>query len=230
MKIETSSHPTVTVPTVTVPTVTVTASPATRRATGASLVALVLIGVCVTGVLFLHLVRRDVDPLRNVMSLYANGRDGLVMTVAFHAFGLAALALALRLRGAVAAAGAGAVRVLLALAGGALILAGVFEVGRPLVPQTIEETVHSNAAIAAFMLLIGAMLLFSRICRRDPRWWSFRWTSTALAVVTTTAGMATLVARPMDSSGGVQRALAVSALLWLLLVARHVRTRAFRSS
>jgi hypothetical protein len=203
---------------------------APRRATGASLAAIVLIGVCVIGVGFLHLVRRDVDPLRNVMSLYANGQDGLVMTIAFYAFGLSAVALAVRLRDAIAVVGAGMVRVLLALAGTGLILAGVFEVGRPLVPQTIEETIHSNAAIAAFMLLIAAMLLFSYLCRRDPRWWSFRWTSAALAGATSAAGVATMVARRMDSSGGVQRALAVSTLLWLLLIAHRVRTAAFRTS
>jgi hypothetical protein len=201
-----------------------------RRATGASLAAIVLIGICVVGVGFLHLVRRDVDPLRNVMSLYANGHDGRVMTIAFYAFGLSALALAVRLRDAVAVAGARIVAALLALAGAGLLLAGVFEVGRPLVPQTIEETIHSNAAIAAFMLLIAAMLLFSYLCRRDQRWWSFRWTSAALAGVTCAAGAATMVARRMDSSGGVQRVLAVGTLLWLLLVARRVRTAAFRTS
>ena len=53
-----------------------TDSPPTRpahRPTGASLVAVVGVAVAFVGVMVMHAVRSDVDPLRDVMSHYANG-------------------------------------------------------------------------------------------------------------------------------------------------------------
>ena len=46
-------------------------------------------------------MRSDIDPLHDVMSHYANGSDGPVMSIVFYAFGLSALALGFRLRTAI---------------------------------------------------------------------------------------------------------------------------------
>ena len=67
---------------------------AAYRTTGASLAAILLALTCFGAVMVLHLVRGDIDPLRQVMSEYANGSHGPIMTVVFYAFGLASLALA----------------------------------------------------------------------------------------------------------------------------------------
>ena len=139
-----------------------------HRATGASLAAIILALLCFSAVMLLHVARGDIDPLRRVMSDYANGSQGPIMTVVFYAFGLSSLALAFRLRKAIPPTlVARAVPVLMALAGVSLIAAGVFEVERPLVPDTVEEVIHSNASIAAFVLLISSMLLFSFVCWTD---------------------------------------------------------------
>ena len=58
-----------------------------HRATGASLIAVICIGVTFVGIMVLHAVRSDVDPLHDVMSHYANGSRGPVMSVVFYAFG-----------------------------------------------------------------------------------------------------------------------------------------------
>src|SRR4029450_13519749 len=95
---------------------------------------------CFAAMWLLHAVRTDLDPVRQVMSEYANGRFGWFMTAAFYAIGLACLALALRLgRAMVRRAMSVVVRVLLALGGVGLILAGIFEVERPAVADTIQE-------------------------------------------------------------------------------------------
>ena len=201
-----------------------------HRPTGASLAAIVLAVLCFGAVMLLHVARGEIDPLRQVMSEYANGSHGQVMTVVFYAFGLAALALAFRLRNAITTRGATRVfPVLLAVSGVALIASGVFEVERALVPDSLEEVIHSNASVVAFVLLITTMLLFSYACRTDARWWSFRWTSMALAVAAGIAAMATPLTAGTGWSGAVQRVLSLTVLLWFLLTALHVRGKAFRS-
>jgi len=206
--------------------------PLTReRATGASLVAVILAILAFVAIMALHAVRGDVDPIRRVMSEYANGSHGRFMTFVFYAFGVACLALAFRLRRAIDHGVAHVlVPLLLGAAGISLIASGVFEVERPMVPDTIEEVIHSQASIAAFVLLVNAMWLLAFVSRRDVRWWSFRWQATILALVASVLAAATPLSAGTGWSGVVQRLLGATALLWLLLTALHVRGRAFRGA
>jgi hypothetical membrane protein len=202
-----------------------------HKATGASLVVVVCVVVCFVGIMLLHAVRTDVDPLRQVMSNYANGSRGPVMSVVFYAFGVAAILLGVRLRTAIDRSGiTRAFPALMIVAGLALVAAGVFEVDRPLAPQTIQEKIHSNSAVFAFVLLIVAMLLFSVACRGDDRWWSLRWHSGALAGTAALAAVGTQVSDGTSWSGAVQRVLAGAVLAWVLLTVLHVRSKAFRAS
>jgi peptidoglycan/LPS O-acetylase OafA/YrhL len=199
-----------------------------HKPTGASLIVLICLGVTVVGILVLHLVRRDLDPLQDVMSHYANGPNGPLMSVVFYAFGVSAIAMGVRLRSGLDRRGVTRpVPWLLVLAGSSLLVAGVFEVDRPTDPETTGEVIHSNTAVTAFLLLVGAMVLFAIACRRDQRWWSMRWTSLGLAVVAGSAAVATQVTRSAGTAGGVQRLLAGAVLVWLVLVAVHVRRASF---
>jgi hypothetical protein len=202
-----------------------------HRPTGASLAAIILAALCFGAVMLLHIVRGEIDPLRRVMSEYANGSHGPIMTVVFYAFGLTSLALAVRLlRAFEHRRTARLISLLLGLAGVSLIASGVFEVERPLIPDTLEEVIHSYASISAFVVLVSAMLLLSHETRRDPRWWTFRWPSTALAIGAAAAAAATPLTAQTNWSGGVQRVLGLTVLLWFLLTALHVRGRVFRAS
>ena len=202
-----------------------------HRPTGASLAAIILAALCLGAVMLLHIVRGEIDPLRRVMSEYANGSHGPIMTVVFYAFGLTSLALAVRLLPAFEhRRTARLISLLLALAGLSLIASGVFEVERPLIPDTLEEVIHSYASISAFVVLVSAMLLVSHETRRDPRWWTFRWPSTALAIGAAAAAATTPLTAQTNWSGGVQRVLGLTVLLWFLLTAVHVRGRVFRAT
>ena len=196
---------------------------ASGRATGMSLAAILLV-LGSGAMVVLHLVRTDLDPVRQVMSEYANGRFGWFMTAAFYALGLACVALAVRLGRAIARRRLSvAVRVLLGLGGLGLILAGVFEVERPAVPDTIEEVIHSYATLTAFTLIITAMLLFAVVCRSDPEWSDFRliascWRSSPHWLA------------PSARSPGRRRGAAslnasseLTVVVWLLLCALHIR-------
>jgi Protein of unknown function (DUF998) len=205
--------------------------PPEYRPTGASLAAILLALLCFGAVMLLHAIRGDIDPLRQVMSEYANGSHGPLMTVVFYAFGLSSLALAFRLRRAIERPGITKLfPLLLFLAGLGLIAAGIFEVERPLVPDSVEELIHSDATVVAFVMLIASMFLFSLATRSDPRWWSFRWTSAILAGVAALSAMATPFTQESGLSGAVQRLLGISVLLWFVLTALHVRSKAFRRS
>jgi hypothetical protein len=190
----------------------------------------VLVGVAIAfcGVMLLHVISSDVDPIRQVMSHYANGSHGRFMSVVFYAFGLAAIALAWRLRTAVDWHGlTRIVPALLALAGLGLITSGIFEVDRPLAPESLEETIHSNAAVGAFVMTIAAMLLFAFAIRTDARWRTVRWTAVGLAVLAALAAIGTLFAGDGIGSGAIQRLLAGAVLAWFLLTAIHLRGKAF---
>ena len=199
------------------------------RATGMSLAALVLGMLSVGAVGALHLLRADLDPLQRVMSEYANGAHGTVMTIAFYAFGLSCVALSVRLRREFVPRGAMAcVIALLLIAGVGLLLSGAFEVGRRFVPDSIEETVHSTASIGAFVALLLAMVLFSTVAPADERWRSFRLVSWPLTLGAGAAAVLSPLVTAPSGAGIVQRVLGGSILLWLLLVARRIRSNAFR--
>ena len=165
------------------------------------------------------------------MSHYANGSHGRYMSVVFYAFGVTAIAMAFRLRTALNWHGLPRiVPALLALAGLSLIASGVFEVDRPLTPHTMEETIHSNAAVAAFVLMIVSMMLFAVATRDDPRWRSFRWVAASLAGLAALAAVGTQFAGDGVGSGAVQRVLAGTVLAWFLLTALTSEPRRTRSN
>lgn len=196
---------------------------------GASLGTLVLAVACVGGVVVLHLARPDLDPLRHVLSEYANGPLGVVMTAVFYGAGVACAALGWRLRPAVRWRGVtAATPTLLIVAGVGMILAGAFEVGLPAAPDNVDETIHSLASIGAFLALVAAMALFALACRRDPDWSGFLPVATVLAGTAIFAAAVSPLADGTAWTGVAQRVLAGTVVLWLLLTARRVRTAAFR--
>ena len=103
----------------------------------------------------------------------------------------------------------------------------MFEVDRPLAPKTIEETIHSNAAVGAFVMMITSMLLFAVATRTDERWRSFRWPAAAMAGLAAAAAVGTQFAGDGVGSGALQRLLAGTVLAWFLLTAIYLRGRSF---
>jgi hypothetical protein len=90
--------------------------------------------------------------------------------------------------------------------------------------------IHSTSAIAAFVLLVAAMGLFTLATRGDRRWDRFRLPSAALSVLAASAAGTTQLVDHTAWTGAAQRVLAGAVLAWFLLVALYVRTKRFAAS
>jgi hypothetical protein len=186
--------------------------------------AIVLLSVAFVAVLALHVVRSDLDPVREVMSGYANGRWGGLMTFAFYALGIGSVALAIRLTRSTTRTWAPiTVSLLLGLAGIGLCLAGIFEVERPGIPDTLEETLHSNGAIAGFVMIVAAMVVFPYVCYSDARWRRLFVPSLVLAFLAVVAAAFSPIAPTTSVAGLAQRVLGAVVFGWVLLVAIWMR-------
>jgi hypothetical protein len=195
------------------------------------LIAITTVAASCAGMVALHLFRGDISPLRTVMSHYANGSGGVVMSLVFYAFGATAVALGVRLRtGMVPAGVTRLLSPLLVLGGACLVAAGVFEVDRPEVASTVADYVHSDAAVAGFGLVIASMWVLAIGCRREQRWWTFRRVALGLAAIATVGAVANRLLTELHWDGAVQRTLGGAVLLWELLVALRVRRTGFEAS
>lgn len=195
-----------------------------RRATGLSLAAIVLLSAACVAVLALHLLRTDLSPMREVMSGYANGPSGNLMTFAFYALGFGSIAIGFRLtRSTTRTWVPRTVSTALVVAGATLILAGVFEVERPGVPDTVQESIHSNGAIAGFVLIVAAMVVFPYICSNDARWRQLLVPCLICAILAVGAAAFSPAAPNTTIAGLAQRALAIVVFGWVLLIAAWMR-------
>jgi hypothetical protein len=201
------------------------AKPSTpQRATGMSLAAIILLAAAFFAVVSLHLLRTDLSPVREVMSGYANGPTGNLMTFAFHALGLASIVLGFRLRRSTTRTWVPRiVSAAVAVAGAGLILAGVFEVERPGIPDTVEESIHSYGALAGFALIVAAMVVFVYVCSTDARWRQLLVPCLVLAVLAVGAAAFSPVAPNTTIAGIAQRLLAIVVFGWVFLLAAWMR-------
>jgi hypothetical protein len=195
-----------------------------QRVTGLSLVAIISLAFAFVAVVGLHLLRTDLSPVQEVMSGYANGRPGNLMTLAFYALGVGSIAVGFRLRNSttrtwVPRMVSGAV----VLAGAGLIFAGIFEVERPGIPDTVEESVHSYGALVGFVLIVAAMVLFVFVCATDARWRQLLVPCLILAVLAVGAAAFSPVAPSTTFAGVAQRLLAIVVFGWVFLLAAWMR-------
>jgi hypothetical protein len=162
---------------------------AVRPVTAISLPAARLSLLC--GALFvvllaaLHFVRPDLDPSWRVISEYALGKYGWMMTVAFLALGLSAISLFVAIRSQVGNL-LGKIGLAFLLVGAAgPILAGLFTTDPITVPMdevSSSGMLHSTGALLTDGILIAATLLTLSLLRVNPNWSAVR-TPLVLATV-----------------------------------------------
>src|ERR671913_1451944 len=175
----------------------------------------------------LHFLRPDVNPVVEPMSNYAVGPYGFLFTAADIGYGLAALTLTFGLYLGIAPPGRSYVGLfLLGLYGVSVLLAGIFpiDVGGE---ATMAGTIHNIVGNIAFFGFPIAVSLLSLGIGKDERWRSFRRRAFALSLLVVLTVILTIVGSNLGIGYGVtQRIANVAALVWMLLVALHLRSLA----
>jgi hypothetical protein len=114
-------------------------------------------------VLLLHFIQPDLNPLSRLVSQYALGKQGWVLTAGLMGFAVSALALACALAGTSNATRLRIGIILLSIWGICAILAGLFPTDPipPRGPMSLSGMIHSIAANIGFFSLTGAILACS---------------------------------------------------------------------
>ena len=180
-------------------------------------------------IVVLHFLRPEYDPVTRVMSNYAVGPYGFLMTTAFFAVGLGMLSLALGIYKGVAPVAQSRVGlILLAVAGVGFLIVAIFptDVTPDDSPITTVGVVHILASVASLALFVVATLLLSRRFKNDERWLSFQRIAWSVALAGLAAFIAFFVIKAFNLPiGGVgQRIFVMIILLWLFLVGNHLRS------
>ena len=172
----------------------------------------------------LHFLRPDVNPVLEPISTYAVGPYGFLFTAADIGSGLAALALMFGLYLGIAPPGRSYVGLfLLGLYGVSELLAGIFplDVGGE---ATTFGTIHNIVGNIAFFAFPIAVILLSLGMGKDERWRSFRRPALAVSFAVVLTVILTIVGSNIGLFGVTQRLANVTALLWMLVVALHLRS------
>jgi hypothetical protein len=191
------------------------------------LALLTLVGIAVKffTIAALHFLRPDVNPVLEPMSNYGVGPYGFLFTVADIGSALATFALVFGLYLGIAPPGRSyAGLFLLGLYGVSELLAGIFpiDVGGE---ATTVGTIHNIVGnISFFCFPIGAILLSLRMSR-DEQWRSFRRTALALSIVVALTVILTIAGSNLSIAFGLtQRSANLAVMVWMLVVALHLRS------
>jgi hypothetical protein len=193
------------------------------------LALLTIVGVAVYLLNFtaLHFLRPDVNPVSEPVSNYAVGPYGFLAIAANIGSGLAGLALMVGLYLGIAPRGRSYVGLfLLGLYGISELLAAYFliDVGAE---ATMAGTIHNIVGNISFFAFPIGVILLSLGMGKDERWQSFRRTALAVSVLIVLTVILTMVGSQLGIGFGVTQRLAnVTVMVWMLIVALHLRSLA----
>jgi hypothetical membrane protein len=196
------------------------------------LALLALVGIAVKFLIIaaLHFLRPDANPVLEPISNYGVGSYSFLLTVADIGSGLATLALVIGLYLGIARPGRSYVGLfLLGLYGVSELLAGIFPIDVGEEATTVGRIHNIVGNISFFCFPIAAILLSLRM-GRDERWRSFRRPALALSIVVVLSVILTIAGFNLGIGFGVtQRVANVAVLVWMLVVALHLRSVARRA-
>lgn len=214
---------------------TLTSNFETNRHAAFATAAMALAGLFVALVATLHAVQPDLTPSGHMLSEYALGRNGWLMTVAFYSLAASYLALFVALRSIVKGAGGYPGLGLLLIAAIGAAMGGLFPmdpVHTPSDQATQSGQLHGVGALLGIPGLILAVSFINGSLMRRPAWRGSRrlllWTALAvwLTLLVFATSMTLLITGKVSVNlliGWQNRLLMVSHIAWAVLLARHVR-------
>lgn len=195
------------------------------RAASLAAAAIVSVVCALLALVLLHFLRPDLPPGSNMLSNYAVGRYGWVMTVCFLAFSLGCLSLLLALARAdhhsrLAHLGT----VLLGIAAAGLAVTAAFPTDLPGAPLTRSGDIHEISFFVNVGSLVPATAIISAALWSPPRWRALRRVSAALAVLIILALILQfLTLHRCRPYGLANRLFAVLLFAWMIVMAVRVR-------
>lgn len=175
--------------------------------------------------ILLHGLRPDYTPVDHMISDYAVGRFGWVMTTAFVAMAVGCLTLGF----AMARVGpksfpARAAVLLLWVATLGVLVTATFPTDLETAATTATGNIHTASFLVNVISLVLGALLFAVSFYRSEDWRDYRWIGLALAIALLAAFIAQFLTLHRGAPYGLTNRLFVSVLMvWFLATARQLR-------
>jgi hypothetical protein len=188
---------------------------------------MIALGLFIVILLALHVLRADLNPVERMMSEYAVGDYGYLMTLAFVALAVATIALVsalaqilpenVRSKSGLALIGISAV---------GLVVFAIFPIGVGETVDSRSDLIHRMTAPFVFFGLTMGVFLVSRGFRRDPRLGSLYVPGILISALMLTASVGFFMSygAGLGFEGIAQRSFMLAFIAWFLLVMSKIRT------
>jgi len=187
-------------------------------------------GYFVVMLILLHGLRPDYTPVDHMISDYAVGRYGWVMTTAFVALaaGCLTLGLGMALAGPRSLAGRAAA-LLLGVATIGVLTTAIFPTDLETAATTATGNIHTLSFLVNVISMILCAMLFALSLGKSDDWRGYRWTGRVLAVALLAAFIAQFLTLHRGAPYGLTNRLFVAVLMvWFLATAMQLRRVALR--
>lgn len=188
-------------------------------------VAIACFGYFTVVLVLLHVLRPDYTPIDHMISDYAVGRLGWIMTTAFVALsaGCLTLGLGMAVAGPRSVAGRAAV-LLLWVATVGLLTTAVFPTDLETAATTTTGNIHTASFLVNVVSMILCSLLFAVSFHQNGDWRSYRWTGLGLAIALLAAFIAQFLTLHRGAPYGLTNRLFVAVLMvWFVATAAQLR-------
>ncbi|CAN5214148.1 hypothetical protein BH10PSE4_BH10PSE4_07300 [soil metagenome] len=195
------------------------------RSKGLAEIALGCFGYFILALILLHGLRPDYTPVDHMISDYAVGRLGWVMTTAFVAVALGCLTLGwgMAIAGPGSLPGRAAI-LLLWVATLGLLVTAIFPTDLATAVTTTTGNIHTLSFLVNVISLILCALLFAISFHQSEDWRGYRWIGSALAIALLAAFVAQFLTLRRGAPYGLTNRLFVAVLMvWFLAAARQLR-------
>ncbi len=198
---------------------------ADRTAERLATAALLLFGYFAVVLIALHVIRPDYTPVDHMISDYAVGRMGWLMTTAFVALGFGCLSLSLGLwRSGPKTVPALIARLFLIVVFCGLMVTAAFATDLETAKDTAHGAIHTVSFLVNIVSVLVAALTLTFSFGADPRWKSSRLASLLIAVALIAAFVLQYLTLHRGAPYGItNRIFVVVFMSWLIFAALRLR-------